>query len=44
MDNDVTLKAAALKLGFVTEAEFDRVVEPTKTVSPVPQVTHQPPA
>src|SRR5262249_21760976 len=28
MDNDLTLKAAALKLGFVTEAEFDRVVDP----------------
>ena len=26
MDNDLTLKAAALKLGFVTEQEFDRVV------------------
>src|SRR6202161_698379 len=32
MDNDVTLKAAALKLGFVTEAEFDRVVDPKKMV------------
>jgi fumarate hydratase class II len=30
MDNDLTLKAAALKLGFVTEAEFDRVVDPKK--------------
>src|SRR6266481_4709688 len=30
MDNDLTLKAAALKLGFVTEAEFDRVVDPSK--------------
>ena len=28
MDNDLTLKAAALKLGFVTEPEFDRVVDP----------------
>jgi len=27
MDNDLTLKAAALKLGFVTEELFDRVVE-----------------
>src|SRR5260370_4873991 len=26
MDNDLTLKAAALKLGFVTEELFDRVV------------------
>ncbi len=32
MDNDLTLKAAALKLGFVSEAEFDRVVDPTKMV------------
>jgi fumarate hydratase class II len=32
LDNDLTLKAAALKLGFVTEAEFDRVVDPTKMV------------
>jgi fumarate hydratase class II len=32
MDNDLTLKAAALKLGFVTEAEFDRVVDPSKMV------------
>ena len=34
MDNDLTLKAAALKLGFVTEAEFDRVVDPKKMVKP----------
>jgi fumarate hydratase class II len=34
LDNDLTLKAAALKLGFVTEDEFDRVVDPTKMVSP----------
>jgi fumarate hydratase, class II len=34
MDNDLTLKAAALRLGFVTEAEFDRVVDPTKMVKP----------
>jgi len=32
LDNDLTLKAAALKLGFVTEGEFDRVVDPTKMV------------
>jgi hypothetical protein len=31
MDNDLTLEAAALKLGFVTEAEFDHVV-PKKMV------------
>jgi fumarate hydratase class II len=34
MDNDLTLKDAALKLGFVTEAEFDRVVDPKKMVRP----------
>ena len=34
MDNDLTLKAAALKLGFVTEAEFDRIVDPAKMVRP----------
>jgi fumarate hydratase, class II len=34
MDNDLTLKAAALKLGFVSEAEFDRVVDPKKMVKP----------
>jgi fumarate hydratase class II len=32
MDNDLTLKAAALKLGFVDDAEFDRVVDPAKMV------------
>jgi fumarate hydratase class II len=34
MDNDLTLKDAALKLGYVTEVEFDRVVDPTKMVEP----------
>jgi fumarate hydratase class II len=34
MDNDLTLKAAALKLGFVTETEFDRIVDPKKMVHP----------
>ncbi len=34
MDNDLTLKAAALKLGFVTEELFDRVVDPAKMVHP----------
>jgi fumarate hydratase, class II len=33
-DNDLTLKAAALKLGFVDSAEFDRVVDPRKMVTP----------
>jgi fumarate hydratase class II len=34
MENNLTLKQAALKLGFVTEEEFDRVVDPTKMVQP----------
>jgi len=34
IDNDLTLKAAALKLGFVTEEEFERVVDPAKMVKP----------
>jgi fumarate hydratase class II len=34
MDRDLTLKAAALDLGYVTEAEFDRVVDPAKMVKP----------
>ena len=40
MDNDLTLKAAALKLGFVTEAEFDRVVDPAKMVKPYVATGH----
>src|SRR5580658_9488802 len=34
MDQDLTLKAAALQLGFVAEDEFDRVVDPSKMVKP----------
>jgi fumarate hydratase, class II len=34
MDNNLTLKAAALKLGFVSEDEFERVVDPAKMVKP----------
>jgi len=34
MDNDLTLKDAALRLGFVSEEEFDRVVDPAKMVKP----------
>lgn len=34
LDNDLTLKAAALKLGFVTEAQFDQIVDPKKMVAP----------
>ncbi len=34
IDNDLTLKVAALKLGLVSEVEFDRVVDPKKMVEP----------
>jgi fumarate hydratase, class II len=34
IDHDLTLKAAALKLGFVSEEEFNRVVDPAKMVRP----------
>jgi fumarate hydratase class II len=33
-DKDLTLKEAALKLGFIDEAEFDRIVNPSKMVEP----------
>jgi fumarate hydratase class II len=35
LDNDLTLKQAALELGFVTEEEFDRVVDPAKMANPL---------
>ncbi len=34
MEKDLTLKSAAMQLGFVTEAEFDRIVDPAKMVKP----------
>ena len=34
MNDELTLKAAALELGFVTEAEFDHIVDPVKMVTP----------
>src|SRR5262244_808886 len=34
LDNDLSLKVAALKLGFVDEADFDRIVDPAKMVRP----------
>jgi fumarate hydratase class II len=39
-DNDLTLKEAALKLGFVSEAEFDRIVDPAKMVKPYVATDH----
>jgi fumarate hydratase class II len=32
-DNDLNLKAAALKLGYVTSSDFDRIVDPKKMVT-----------
>ena len=32
MENNLSLKAAALKLGYVTAEEFDKIVQPTKMV------------
>jgi fumarate hydratase class II len=34
LDNDLTLKQAALKLGYVTEEAFDTIVDPRKMVRP----------
>jgi fumarate hydratase class II len=34
LDNDLTLKEAALKLEYISAAEFDRVVDPAKMVHP----------
>ena len=34
LDYDLTLKEGALQLGFVSEEEFDRVVDPAKMVHP----------
>jgi fumarate hydratase class II len=34
MDKDLTLKEAALGLGFVSESDFDRIVDPMKMVKP----------
>jgi fumarate hydratase class II len=33
-EHDLTLKQAALQLGYVSEAEFDRIVDPAKMVHP----------
>ncbi len=34
LENELTLEAAAMNLGFVSEAEFDRIVDPAKMVKP----------
>lgn len=34
MDEGTTLKVAAMKLGYISEAEFDKIVDPSKMVKP----------
>jgi len=34
MEKDITLKAAAMEMGYVSEADFDRIVDPAKMVHP----------
>jgi len=34
MEHDLTLKEAALRLGYITAEEFDRIVDPAKMVKP----------
>jgi fumarate hydratase class II len=34
MKHELTLKEAALKLAFVTEADFDRILDPKTMVNP----------
>jgi fumarate hydratase class II len=41
MEKDLSLKAAALELGAVTEEEFDHIVDPAKMVKPYIAATHK---
>jgi fumarate hydratase class II len=34
MEHDLTLKQAALELGFVSETDFDRIVDPRTMIEP----------
>ncbi|HLI20623.1 MAG TPA: hypothetical protein VKV32_05875 [Stellaceae bacterium] len=34
MEKNITLKEAAMALGYVSEAEFDKVVDPKKMIDP----------
>ena len=36
-DHELTLKEAALALGYVSKSDFDRLVDPKKMLSPDPQ-------
>jgi fumarate hydratase class II len=39
-EHDLTLKEAALALGYVSEADFDRIVDPAKMVHPYVAAAH----
>jgi fumarate hydratase class II len=41
IEKDLSLKAAALEFGAVTEEEFDRIVDPTKMVKPYIAAAHK---
>jgi fumarate hydratase class II len=34
LENDLTLKEAALKLNYISKEEFEKVVDPVKMVHP----------
>jgi fumarate hydratase class II len=39
LEHDLTLKEAAMALGLVSEADFDRIVDPVKMTAPNPSPT-----
>jgi fumarate hydratase class II len=39
LEHDLTLKEAAMALGLVSEADFDRIVDPVKMTAPTPSPT-----
>jgi fumarate hydratase class II len=39
LEHDLTLKEAAMALGVVSEADFDRIVDPVKMTAPNPSPT-----
>jgi fumarate hydratase class II len=43
LDHDLTLKEAALQLRYVTEDEFDRIVDPAKMIEPYVATEHSKP-
>lgn len=35
MEDDLSLKAAAMQLGYISEADFDKIIDPTKMIYPL---------